>query len=147
MAMIDDKIARAQVIDPGGRSRQGAFRRDGRALSDIETEEEVTYTIVGEDEADAKQGLHLVTSPVARAIMGKEVGDDVTREGAQGRPRVRSARNSPSRNLIPAIANRRVAAANELHSAGSRALHVGGPKLRRPSHPFPGSSAGRAGGC
>jgi transcription elongation factor GreA len=46
-------------------------------LSDVETEDEVSYTIVGELEADAKKGLISVTSPVAQAIMGKEVGDEV----------------------------------------------------------------------
>lgn len=78
IAMIDDKIARAQVIefsdqDPG-KVRFGATV----VLSDIETEDSVVYTIVGEDEADAKQGRISVTSPVARALMGKEVGDDVS---------------------------------------------------------------------
>jgi transcription elongation factor GreA len=47
-------------------------------LSDIETDDEVVYTIVGEDEADAKQGRISVTSPVARAFLGREVGDEIT---------------------------------------------------------------------
>lgn len=78
MAMLDDRIARAQVIDTTGqdpdRIRFGATIQ----LQDIETEDEVTYTIVGEDEADAKAGLISVTSPVAQALMGKEVGDEVS---------------------------------------------------------------------
>jgi transcription elongation factor GreA len=78
MAMLDDRIARAQVIETAGQDpdkvRFGATVR----LSDIETDEEVTYTIVGEDEADAKQGRISVTSPVARAVMSKEVGDEVS---------------------------------------------------------------------
>jgi len=77
MAMLEDRIARAQVIDPSGQDpdkvRFGATVR----LSDVETDEEVSYTILGEDEADAKQGQISVTSPVARALMNKEVGDEV----------------------------------------------------------------------
>ncbi|HIG72566.1 MAG: transcription elongation factor GreA [Myxococcales bacterium] len=78
MAMLDDRIARAQVIDSAGQKtdkvRFGATVR----LSDIESDDEVTYTIVGEDEADAKQGRISVTSPVARAFMGREAGDEIT---------------------------------------------------------------------
>jgi transcription elongation factor GreA len=47
-------------------------------LSDTETGDEVRYTIVGEDEANAAKGLLSVTSPVARALMGKQVDDEVT---------------------------------------------------------------------
>ena len=77
MAMVEDRIARAQVIDNVGETpdkvRFGASVR----LADIETDEEVTYSILGEDEADAKLGRISVTSPVARALMNKEVGDEV----------------------------------------------------------------------
>jgi transcription elongation factor GreA len=78
MAMLDDRIARAQVIDTTdqspGKVRFGATVK----LSDIETDDEIVYTILGEDEADARQGRISVTSPVAQALMGKEVGDEVT---------------------------------------------------------------------
>ncbi|MCA9502191.1 MAG: transcription elongation factor GreA [Spirochaetaceae bacterium] len=77
IAMLDDRIARAQVIDHRGQDpdkvRFGATVR----LSDIESGEEITYTLVGEDEADAREGRISVTSPVARALMGREVGDEV----------------------------------------------------------------------
>lgn len=77
MAMLDDRIARAQIIDNVGQEpdkvRFGATVR----LSDLETNDEVAYTIVGEEEADAKRGSISVTSPVARALMNKEVGDDI----------------------------------------------------------------------
>ena len=46
-------------------------------LADVESEERITYTIVGEDEADVNRGLISVTSPVARAIMGREEGSSV----------------------------------------------------------------------
>jgi transcription elongation factor GreA len=44
---------------------------------DVESDERITYTIVGEDEADVNQGLISVTSPVARAVMGREEGVSV----------------------------------------------------------------------
>ncbi len=78
MAMIEDHIARAQIIETAGQTpdkiRFGATVR----LSDVETDDEVTYAIVGEDEADAKMGRISITSPVARALMNKEVGDEVS---------------------------------------------------------------------
>jgi transcription elongation factor GreA len=78
IAQIDDKIARAQVIDVSeintDRVRFGATV----VLSDSETGEEISYTIVGEDESDASQGFISVTSPVARALMNKEVDDEVS---------------------------------------------------------------------
>ena len=85
MAMLDDRIARAQVIDSVGQKpdkvRFGATVR----LSDLESDEEVSYTIVGEEEADAKQGSISVTSPVARALMNKEAGDEVGVKVPKGR--------------------------------------------------------------
>ena len=77
IAMLDDKIARAQVIDPSGQDPDKVRFGATVVLTDIETDEELTYTIVGEDEADAKQGQISVTSPVAQALMSKEVGDEV----------------------------------------------------------------------
>ncbi|MBW2425387.1 MAG: transcription elongation factor GreA [Deltaproteobacteria bacterium] len=78
IAMLDDKIARAQVIETSGQEADRVRFGATVVLSDVENEEEVSYTIVGEDEADAKQGLISVTSPVARALMSKEVGDEVS---------------------------------------------------------------------
>jgi transcription elongation factor GreA len=46
-------------------------------LLDSETDEEVTYTLVGEDEADASRGLISFNSPIARALLGKGVDDEV----------------------------------------------------------------------
>ena len=75
MALLDDKIARAQIIETAGQSPDKVRFGATINLSDIETEDEVSYTIVGEDEADARQGRISVTSPVARALMSKEVGE------------------------------------------------------------------------
>ncbi len=75
---LEDRLARAQVIDPSGQSV--AQVRFGLTvdLEDAETGEQVTYTILGEEEADAANGRISVSSPVARALLGKEVGDSVS---------------------------------------------------------------------
>ena len=84
IAAIEDRLARAQVIDLAGvdasRVRFGCTVR----LQDVETEEEVQYTIVGEVEANASEGRISVTSPVARALIGKEVDDTVTVQVPKG---------------------------------------------------------------
>lgn len=77
MAMIDDRIARAQVIDSSDQTPDKVRFGATVSLSDIESGDELSYTIVGEEEADAKKGMISVTSPVARALMNKEVGDEV----------------------------------------------------------------------
>lgn len=77
MAMLDDKIARAQVIDTTGQSPDKVRFGATVVLRDAENDDEVRYTIVGEDEADAKQGRISITSPVAQALMNKTVGDEV----------------------------------------------------------------------
>ena len=73
---IDDKLARADVIDvsklSGGKIRFGATV----TLIDVDTEEEQTYKIVGEDEANVRDGKISITSPIARALIGKEEGDE-----------------------------------------------------------------------
>ena len=77
IAEIEDKISRAQVIDvtrlSGGQVKFGATI----TVVDEDTEEEARYQIVGEHEADVKSGRISLTSPLSRAVMGKEVGDVV----------------------------------------------------------------------
>jgi transcription elongation factor GreA len=77
IAEIEDKIARAQVIDVSKLS--GSQIKFGATISliDEDTEEEARYQIVGEHEADVKSGKISLTSPLSRAVMGKEVGDVV----------------------------------------------------------------------
>jgi transcription elongation factor GreA len=77
IADIEDKLARAQVIDVSKLS--GTQVKFGATVSliDEDTEEEARYQIVGEHEADVKRGKVSITSPVARAIIGKESGDVV----------------------------------------------------------------------
>ncbi|MDX1648305.1 MAG: transcription elongation factor GreA [Myxococcota bacterium] len=72
ITQLEDKLARAQVIDGTGQGTDRVTFGATVVLEDTESGEEVTYTIVGEDEADVSQGLISVTSPIARAIMGKE---------------------------------------------------------------------------
>ena len=72
---LETKIALANVIDPSKLSGDRVVFGATVTLSDTESGEEVTYTIVGEDEADVKAGRLAVTAPVARALIGKEVGD------------------------------------------------------------------------
>jgi transcription elongation factor GreA len=73
---IDGKLSAAQIIDPseldaGGRVVFGSTVE----LEEEETGERVKYQIVGEDEADLKLGLVNISSPIARALIGKEEGD------------------------------------------------------------------------
>ena len=75
---LEDRLARAQVIDPSGQSCVQVRFGLTVHLEDAETEERVTYTILGEEEADAANGKISVSSPVARALLGKKVGDSVT---------------------------------------------------------------------
>jgi len=74
---LESLISRAEVIDvsklSGDRIKFGAIVK----LVDEDTEEEKTYQIVGEPEADVRSGRVSVSSPIARALMGKTVGDTV----------------------------------------------------------------------
>jgi transcription elongation factor GreA len=76
IAEIESKLAAAQIIDPaaldaGGRIVFGATVE----LEDGNDGQHVTYQIVGDDEADLKKGLISISSPIARALIGKESGD------------------------------------------------------------------------
>ena len=76
--IVEDKLARAQVIETGGNPPESVRFGVTVVLSDNDTGEEVQYTITGEDESDVSVGLISVKSPVARALLGKTVGDEVT---------------------------------------------------------------------
>ena len=77
IAEIEDKIARAQIIDVSKLS--GAQVKFGATVSvvDEDTEEKARYQIVGEHEADVRSGKISIASPIARAMIGKERGDVV----------------------------------------------------------------------
>ena len=77
IAEIEDKLARAQVIDVSKLSGKQVKFGATVSLVDEDTEEESRYQIVGEHEADVKAGRISISSPIARAIIGKEIGDVV----------------------------------------------------------------------
>ncbi|MDO4431349.1 MAG: transcription elongation factor GreA [Lonepinella koalarum] len=76
---IEGKLANCQVIDVTKMPNNGKVIFGATVvLANTETDEEVTYKIVGDDEADIKAGLISVNSPIARGLVGKEVDDNVT---------------------------------------------------------------------
>ena len=74
---LEEKISRAEVIDVKKLSGKTVMFGATVTLIDEDSEEKLTYQIVGEDEADVKQGRLAVTAPLSRAIIGKKVGDVV----------------------------------------------------------------------
>jgi len=74
---LEDKISRAEVIDVSKLSGSTVKFGATVTLADEDTDEEVKYQIVGEIEADVKKGRVSITSPIARALIGKSVGDSV----------------------------------------------------------------------
>lgn len=83
--LLEGELSHANVIDvatlhAGSRIVFGATV----TLADVETDEEVRYQIVGDLEADIKRGMIAISSPVARALIGKEEGDAITIEAPAG---------------------------------------------------------------
>ncbi len=74
---LNDKIARAQVINPAEINSEKIVFGAKVTLFDIDTEKEVSYQIVGEDEADIKIGKISITSPVGKALIGHLVDEEV----------------------------------------------------------------------
>jgi len=73
---IESKLAAAQIIEPGTLDAGGKVVFGTTVeLEDEDSGVKVTYQIVGDDEADLKQGLVSISSPIARALIGKEAGD------------------------------------------------------------------------
>ena len=77
VAELEDKLQRAEVIDVSKLSGKTIKFGATVTLVDEDTEEEKAYQIVGESEADVKSGKVSITSPIARALIGKTVGDSV----------------------------------------------------------------------
>ncbi len=75
---LQDKITKAQVIDPSSINQSKIAFGANVKVYDLDTDEEKEYILVGPDEADAKNGRISITSPVGKALIGKEVGDSVT---------------------------------------------------------------------
>jgi transcription elongation factor GreA len=74
---LEDKLSRAEIIDPAKLSGTKVAFGATVKLSNIDTEEETVYRLVGADEANLDQGSISITSPLARALIGREVGDEV----------------------------------------------------------------------
>lgn len=74
---LETKISCAEVIDPT--TVRGKVIRFGATVTllDLDTDEEITYAIVGEDEADHKNGLLNFRAPIARGLLTREEGDDI----------------------------------------------------------------------
>jgi transcription elongation factor GreA len=82
---LESVLAEAQIIDVGSIKANGRIVFGATVdLLNVETDKEVTYQIVGEEEADIDQGLISVSSPIARALIGKEEGEQVGVEAPGG---------------------------------------------------------------
>lgn len=78
IAELEGKLSSAQIIDPTTLNAEGRVVFAATVdLMDLETDEKVTYQIVGEDEADLKKNKISITSPIARALISKFAGDVV----------------------------------------------------------------------
>jgi transcription elongation factor GreA len=74
---LEDLVARAEVIDVSKLSGETIKFGATVVLLDEDSEEEKTYQIVGDQEADVKAGRISISSPIARALIGKKVGDEI----------------------------------------------------------------------
>ena len=77
IAELTDIVGRAQVVDPAKLAHERISFGSTVILTDQDTDEEIKYTIVGGQESNPKNGLISIQSPLARALMGKEEGDEV----------------------------------------------------------------------
>ena len=78
LAELSDLLARAQVIDPSTLPHDRVSFGSTVKLLDIEEDEEIEYTIVGSTESDPEHGLISYNTPLARQLLGKEEGDEIT---------------------------------------------------------------------
>ncbi len=84
---LQDLLARAQVIDPSKLAHERVSFGSTIVLIDHDSDEEVRYTIVGSQESNPAKGLISIQSPMARALLGKEEGDEVELQLPGGRKR------------------------------------------------------------
>lgn len=81
---IQGKLAGVEAIDPASIKSDRIVFGATVTIQDTETEEEITYQIVGVDEADVKKGMISIISPLARAMIGKKVSDLITVQSPKG---------------------------------------------------------------
>lgn len=74
---LEDKLARADIIDPDTMPKDRAVFSSLVTLENIDTGENVEYQLVGPDESNIEQGLISVSSPLGKAIIGKKPGDEI----------------------------------------------------------------------
>lgn len=84
IAQVEDWIARSEIVDVSKLSGDRVIFGATVSLTDVENDKMVKYRIVGELEADLKRGLISVTSPIARGMIGREVGDAVNIQAPGG---------------------------------------------------------------
>jgi transcription elongation factor GreA len=83
---LEDKLANAEIIEVKKINAKGKVVFGATVeLLNVQTEEEVTYQIVGDDEADIKANLISISSPIARALIGKEEGDIAVVQAPRGK--------------------------------------------------------------
>lgn len=75
IAHLEDRIARAQVIDPASITHEKVVFGATVRLSDVDSGDEIVYRIVGEHESDVKNGKISIESPIAKSMIGKEAND------------------------------------------------------------------------
>ncbi|HUT78870.1 MAG TPA: transcription elongation factor GreA [Polyangia bacterium] len=85
IAHVEERISRAEVIDPSRLKGDRVVFGARVSLENLDSGEQVVYRIVGEDEADLDVGTISVTSPIARGLIGKEEGDEVAITTPAGR--------------------------------------------------------------
>lgn len=81
---LEDKLARAEVIDPAKLSGEKIIFSSTVTVEDLDSGESQRFQIVGQDEADSKAGRISYTSPLARAMIGKAEGDEVSVQTPRG---------------------------------------------------------------
>jgi len=81
---LESRLARADIIDPASIKETSVVFGATVTLLDVDNDAEVTYQIVGEDEVDLKNGRISIKSPIARALLRKEEGDEVTVQTPKG---------------------------------------------------------------
>jgi transcription elongation factor GreA len=86
--VLEDQVSRAEVIDPAKLSGDRVVFGARVQIADIHQDDTRIYQIVGESESDLDQQRISVASPLARALIGREVGDEVRIPGKGGKPRM-----------------------------------------------------------
>ncbi|MBR4985159.1 MAG: transcription elongation factor GreA [Proteobacteria bacterium] len=82
---VEALIATADVIDPATLSGERVVFGATVQLLDVDTDEEITYTIVGENESDSNHGRVSIKSPIARALIGKRIGEEAILNAPKGK--------------------------------------------------------------